>query len=750
MKSLARWMLALLPLTAAAADTWLPVKDVSLRVVPGSILDFSSLASPATTITSPLIVTATGDFAVKSAPTVPRRFLMMSMAVGSANGGIPDKPVLDDYVTQIRLHGYNMVRLHYIDDTLMTDQTVDFNFKAVQLDRFYYLLAALKKNGIYYLLDGMSSDNGAYGVTERWINKLDLKPKLYYDAATQQHWKTLVSKLYGSVNPYTGISTLADPALAGLILVNEGGLAYILRGNNPPTQIQALFAAWLKKKYVTDTALKAAWGSDLKSTESVSSAAIALAKNYDPGGKRMGDTQRFFVDLEKSTGDWMTSYLRSIGYQGLVTSYDNWSSPAASISRGTFNWVDMHSYFAEPTGWVDSGSVMPQTSMLSGGLTYITELSLSRLHNKAFTVSEYGQVFWNKYRRESALAMPSYASFQNWSMIAQHAGGLTLAYDEAGGRKDRIYPFMVGPDPVARAGETLSALLYLRGDVKRAAKQVRLKMEDWYTFEGNGLYGGVGQDIKRLTMVHGVGLDWQGASTSYDAQLMPYNSDTKVFSATSKLATASSAAPVTVAAPIVEVNLTVDQMFSDRVTVLRNAGLLGDSSRDNTAAGVFLSDTNELAVDRSRRRMTVITPKTEAAVFDVLESVPLSNVRIDAPTGPALLAVSAMDGSTVNASKRLLVVLATDARNTGMTFSDPGTDTTLASFGTGPVTIKTVALRVTLTTANASTLKVYSVKLTGARGDSIPVVRTANTITFTLNTATLSHGPTTYFEIATN
>jgi hypothetical protein len=147
--------------------------------------------------------------------------------------------------------------------------------------------------------------------------------------------------------------------------------------------------------------------------------------------------------------------------------------------------------------------------------------------------------------------------------------------------------------------------------------------------------------------------------------------------------------------------------------------------------------------------MTVVTPQTEAAVFDVLESVPLTNVRIDNPTGPALLSVSAMDGVSLNKSKRMLVVLATDARNTGMTFSDPGADTTLKTLGSGPVTIQAVSVQVKLLNVNAATLKVYSNKLTGARGDLIPVKREAGGISFTLDTSTLSHGPTTYFEIAT-
>jgi hypothetical protein len=107
--------------------------------------------------------------------------------------------------------------------------------------------------------------------------------------------------------------------------------------------------------------------------------------------------------------------------------------------------------------------------MLAGGSKYLTTLAAARHYGKAYTVSEYGQVFWNKYRRESGLAIPAYAALQQWDMISQHSGAVTLSYSEAGGRKDRIFLFMVGPDLVARAGETPAAALFLRGDVARHA-----------------------------------------------------------------------------------------------------------------------------------------------------------------------------------------------------------------------------------------------------------------------------------------
>lgn len=72
-----------------------------------------------------------------------------------------------------------------------------------------------------------------------------------------------MATMYGSVNPYTGMSILKDPTLAGLILVNEGNLVFVNRQGVSPV-FKPQFAKWLKKKYGSNQALKAAWGNEYK------------------------------------------------------------------------------------------------------------------------------------------------------------------------------------------------------------------------------------------------------------------------------------------------------------------------------------------------------------------------------------------------------------------------------------------------------------------------------------------------------
>ena len=100
----------------------------------------------------------------------------------------------------------------------------DFDFDPEQFDRLHYLLAQLKAAGIYWIVDGLTSDNGAWGNVQphRWVKKHRAKLDVLTSEKGFRHWATLVERLWGAKNPYTGSAPLQDPAMLGIILVNEG------------------------------------------------------------------------------------------------------------------------------------------------------------------------------------------------------------------------------------------------------------------------------------------------------------------------------------------------------------------------------------------------------------------------------------------------------------------------------------------------------------------------------------------------
>lgn len=749
---------------AIAQDSWVPIKDISLMIEPDSILDFSKISANAKPIDTHIIVSKQGYLAFENMPEKPQRFLIGSLGFATVNGGFPSHALTDLYVQQYKMRGYNMVRLDFVEDTLMQGQLKDFDYNPIQLDHLHYLLAALKKNGIYYILNGSSSYNGGYGnIAQRWKGEKDLIGGIFFNPEKQQHWKKLVATMYGGVNPYTSISTLKDPAFAGMILVNEGNMVYINReGVRPETKPH--FAKWLKAKYGSHKALKAAWGSEIKPDENIEFNQINFPKPDAWTSRRMSDLQAFFVDTEKSTADWMTNHLRQLGFKGQVTSYNFWLAPAAQVSRGQFNWVDMHNYFAHPE-YLDSNKIrVRQDSMVKNSAGYIQELAANKHIGKAFTVTEFGQVFWNQYRRESGLAIPAYAALQSWDGICQHFGAVDLSYAGTNGRKSTIYPFAVGLDPIARATETLAALLYLRGDVSPAVSTISVKLTPQDAFDNSAHLGYTPTDITKLSLIMGLGIDWQPEPTvktkvTYTAEVdfnktgirINKNNTNKTILPTQSLGLKLDSFFKRYASGLAykasKVKLIADDKWVARVQNLRDAKLISTNNLTNPETGIYQSDTGEILLDSQHKRMDVITPNTEAVVFDEFKPINLNQLSVLSADGPALVAVSAMDNQPVNKSKRLLVVLATDARNTDMRFSDT-TETVVLDLGKKPVIIKTAKVKLALKNVNKGQLKVFSINLRGQRQDAIMVTQTETSIEFELDISKLSHGATTYFEIS--
>ncbi|CAA9346138.1 MAG: GH148, partial [uncultured Microvirga sp.] len=461
---------------APLAAEWLTVPDESLVVARGSALDFSGLSAPGPAgVAGRVIVGASGALSFAQAPDRRARLNCASIAWSPATGGFPDHRTADLYAEQLRIHGYNLVRFHYVEATLMTDRKGDFDFDPEALDRFRYFLAALKRQGIYWVFDVLTSPNGARGdvFPHRWVEKHDLKLEVYVDDGARRHWRRLAETLLGAVNPHTGIRPLDDPALALVVLANENGLEFLSllqsrkTGQAYPDKLRPAFNAWLRKTYPNEGALKAAWGG-LETGESLGAGTVHFPRDrFDPG-PRMRDKQRFFLDLEAETFGWMERELRSLGYRGLVTSYNNWGSTAADLTRGQLSVVARHGYFDEVLGY-EPGESITQRSSLDDEAGYVRSLAAARWLGRPFVVTEYGHPFWNRFRREAGLVLPAYAALQGWDFVCRHAeGAIDLSTRQSAPRKRQLTPYGIGLDPVARAGETLAALLFHRGDVAPA------------------------------------------------------------------------------------------------------------------------------------------------------------------------------------------------------------------------------------------------------------------------------------------
>lgn len=706
---------------------WLTVRDINIEIKAGSPLDFSQLF-PAQSAESmaQVSVNANGQFTVDGAPT---RFLCAAMNLGPPYGGYPSPADADRYALQLRRAGYNLVRIHHIDSTLMTDRRGDFDYDPEQLNRFQYFLAALKKQGIYWMLDAMSSENAAWGnvTPHRWVNRHNMKVRVYVDPIAQAHWRHLVETLYGRVNPYTGISILKDPALLGLSFVNEGGLQFLTHvGKKIPEQLRPALQQWLSQRYINKTQFEDVWKQPFGN---LSSNALVLPDATERTA-RMDDVLVFYGELQRQTARWMADYVAGLGSQTLTTSYNNMPTSHAAHTRANFTWVDMHAYHDEGFGF-KPGATIRNDSSFDAGLQYILDLSTASLSGRAFSVSEYGQPFWNAWRRESALIAPAYASFQDWGAICQHAStAVDLTYAQSKGWKQSIVPYAVGLDPVGRVVETLAALLYRRQDVSFGRDVVAIDLPGG-AGEATAQYWGVPKNVAQVALVSKVRTRLaedgpaSGPRPAASLSLLPESG------VSHKLAGWISLIGRNVGPNNVNINDIARAQHQDSAT--------------RAESGIFETSTGELLARLVDRQFEVRTPLTAGIVFEKLNApYKIGPMRLLPNAQPTLVAISSLDNKPLDQSRSMLLIVASDALNTGMQFQDSNRQV-LAEIGKLPARVE--PRKVSLVFQADASLTVTALRANGEAAEVLGARIDADRAVVDIDFEKLKAGPSFYFHV---
>ncbi|CAM3441433.1 beta-galactosidase [Polaromonas hydrogenivorans] len=732
-------LLCVTPVVALAqADTWLPMRERALAIAAGSALDFSAFVEPGPAGRHGWAqVLPDGHIGFEKRRSA-QRFFAASLVLGGLNGGFPDHSGADRLVEQLQRTGYNLVRLHFVDAQMMTGRNKDFDFNPEQLDRLQYLLASLARGGVYWLADGITSDNAAWGDVKphRWVKKYSAKLDVLTTEAGFQHWATLVQRLWGARNPYTGTAPLNDPAMLGLILVNEGSLGYLatIAGDRYPLKLEPLFRDWLRNRYGSDKALQAAWATELRRDESLATQ-VKLPVSVRGRSVRDTDFARFVVELERKAYRRMEAHVRGLGFGGLTTAFDNWGFVNADITRAALPWVDMHAYHASPSNHGQPGSRIAQTSIHSNVARYVRELMNTRQWGKPFTVSEYGQPFWNRWRHESAALVPAVAALQDWDAICLFAE--TPIQDNYGTspfiRRQAIYPYGVGADPITRAGERLAALLFLRGDVAPARGRIRLHVNAERALARSGGWEQVPEGLSRLGLVSAIGLDFSP---------MP-----------AKPVKGELAVDLTGARPVWWSRLENSLIKSGADTLapgigpLREAGIVGANNLSRPQDKLYQSDTGQVTVDSASGLITVDSERSAVLVLRDGVTATAGPLEVSGGSGPALVALSSLDLQPIGSSRRLLLWVLTDAINSGMTFDD-AERTTIRTLGRFPPMVRPLAATIQIEHASASRLRVWPLSLNGERRTQINLKVNGNVAQLHLDTAALPDGPALFFEIA--
>ena len=206
------------------------------------------------------------------------RFIGTNFAAKSA---FPSHADAEKVAVRLARLGINIVRMHHMDnvDWGQDNSIWDYAFKdrqhisATQLDKLDYLIAQLKKNGIYTNLNlHVSRQFSAADGFPPEVSQIKFgfdKRVDEFDPRMRTLQKNYARDLLTHVNPYTGLAYTADPAIAVVEINNENSLVgdpwaeYGGDLSDLPlpfkSELAAQWNAWLIATYRSGTVLRQEW-----------------------------------------------------------------------------------------------------------------------------------------------------------------------------------------------------------------------------------------------------------------------------------------------------------------------------------------------------------------------------------------------------------------------------------------------------------------------------------------------------------
>jgi hypothetical protein len=418
----------------------------------------------------------------------------------SAAAGLPRKEDAPRLAAILARHGLNGVRFHYFDrpapDGILDASRNDTRtLDPEQLDRFDFLIAELKKRGIYTDINLNVARRYREGDGVRDYELLGFAKGLtHFDGRLIELQKEYARQLLTHRNPYTGTEYRHEPAVAIVEMVNENSIveswfAGRLLGKNetedPGTwtdipasyerELTTRYQAWLLERLSDDDLARLREEAGVEDGEDLP----RLTPDELDGASdlRFQTEAAFYIGLEDRFFQQMRAYLRDeLGVRSLLigSSDHNHSRSGYPLLSSTsrLDVVDGHVYWQHPhylEGRLPSSQsrfAIPNTPMVADPLhSTAVQLARSAVEGKPYIVSEVNHPFPHRYSSEGIPILAAYGALQDWDGI--------FWYTFEHRRPDEWEPFARGhfdlrPDPVKMAQLAAGALMFLRGDVERA------------------------------------------------------------------------------------------------------------------------------------------------------------------------------------------------------------------------------------------------------------------------------------------
>jgi len=460
-------------------------------------------------------IQADGDF-FKLGNGQPVRFWAVNTSAPSAD---LSKDQMDFMAARFAKLGINMVRIHGgLFDREGDDPT---KIDAARLDNYFYLINALKKQGIYVHLSTyfplwltVKTSDGIPG-TEDIVGKIPFG-LLIFEPRLQEIYKAWIKRIITTKSPYSG-KTLAEETSVGVFEIqNEDSLFFWTfkpesLGKGPREFLEKKFGAWLAVKYGSIDKAFVAWPGDKHPDDNAASSSAGLygafemssagfSKQSPDRQKRILDQVRFLAQVQHDFYVEMKKYLRDdLGAKWSISA-SNWTTAPGLgfIERYTYSGVeviDKHGYFGGKHGGKDSGW------SVRNGHTYEDKTAMTEPESVPFQVVRLPghphvqtEIAWQKPNRfigEAELLISTYASLQGIDGIYLfHAHG--GEWENSG---DGNWPYMM-PGEIGQS--PANALQYRRGDLKPGDTVLRqvTSVDDLLNLKSAALLEGKNTDFR--------------------------------------------------------------------------------------------------------------------------------------------------------------------------------------------------------------------------------------------------------------
>lgn len=702
---------------------WKPVDLSDLEIKDGSALDVADgIGKDNAGRYGKVRISKSGHFEFEKMPNKPVKFKGTNWRPGDMFGrSVKTHADIDALAKMVRKQGYNLVRWRL---SMRQDEfAAPYRLKEYNKDMYDYFFYAMAREGVYSHFNLASHDLG--NPNFKWEDRQDVKILMFFgDEQTRRDWRKLVNMELNLVNKYTGKKWKDDPSIVTTEYFNEIELGPVALHNASPKVkkfVNEKFAAFLKNKYKTfENWNEPEWKKrfNLKSFDDV---------KVSEAGTSHHDIAQFFIESGRDMQRFCENVVRGEeGFKAPLHQHNCVRTTAfALMSAEAGDYSALNVYHMHPTSFMTPGSYVSTDSSMKDYAEYFRAAAAKRVSGRPMMLSEWQHCHWNPFKHEGGVLFPAYASLQGFDNLTIHDVAVLKKVYSLG-------PFEVAGNPVFRANEFLSYVLFYRGDVKASPHRVDLVYDREYTENSKEIGNAMNKEQSKIALLTGFGITFPSARET------PAAKNIKHTPASLKIEPVGSSESWSVmnfsSTGAGDKKFDIDAMAE----TLREKGILPKGNISNPKEGVFQSDTGEITMRVKDELVKVVTPKTEAAAIKPkTKNEKLGLVTVREVSVPAAFAVTSVDGKPLENSKRMVVIFNTD--NIATNFKVSSNRTVLMGQGTAPVLMQTgkvsAAFKVptekktfitrikNLFTGKSETpnFSLYALKITGERMEKIPL-----------------------------